>query len=94
MRRKARLDDNHNEVVKALRKMGCSVQSLASIGNGVPDILVARCGKMALAEIKDGAKVPSKRRLTEDEINWHANWKAPVWVIQSVQEAIWMVENM
>lgn len=52
MRLKARTDANHSEVVKALRNAGCSVQSLAATGRGVPDLLVGRDGKNLLMESK------------------------------------------
>ncbi|HJP47915.1 hypothetical protein [Acinetobacter venetianus] len=40
MRRAAKIDANQTEIVKALRKFGASVQSLASTGKGCPDLLV------------------------------------------------------
>jgi Holliday junction resolvase len=88
MRKHGRIDGNHVEIVKALRQIGCSVLSLASIGNGAPDLLVARCGKMWLMEIKDGDKPPSQRRLTDDEIQFHKTWNAPVHIIESVSQAL------
>ena len=44
MRRAAKIDDNQAVIVKALRKAGCEVMSLAAIGNGCPDLLVYRGG--------------------------------------------------
>ena len=49
MRRAARVDSNHIEIVKAFRKLGCSVLSLASLGKGVPDLLVAVHGVVDLS---------------------------------------------
>lgn len=94
MRKYARLDDNHPEIVSVLRQMGCSVQSLAAIGSGCPDLLIARCGKMALAEVKDGKKPPSGRRLTMDEELWHFRWKAPVHILSSVDDALKLVDEL
>ena len=37
MRRAANLDSNHAAVVLALRAIGATVQSLASMGGGVPE---------------------------------------------------------
>ena len=45
MRRAARTDSNHEEIVKALRAVGATVQSLAGVGHGVPDLLVGYQGK-------------------------------------------------
>ena len=75
----ARVDANHVAVVAALRKAGATVQSLAGVGKGVPDLLVGIRGKTALLEVKDGAKVPSARRLTEDQLKWHAACRAARW---------------
>lgn len=94
MRLRGRIDSNHAAIVKALRACGCSVQSLASLGKGVPDLLVARCGKMWLMEVKDGDKCPSQQRLTEDEELWICRWHAHVHIIRSVEEAINVVKNL
>ena len=71
MRRAAKVDTNHREIVAALERCGCSVQSLAAVGAGVPDLLVgvaARAGRLTLLmEVKDGARPPSERRLTPDQ---------------------------
>ena len=40
--RAARVDDNHVAVVEALRKAGAMVQSLAAVGDGVPDLLIGK----------------------------------------------------
>lgn len=88
MRRVARVDDNHADVVSALRRAGCSVQSLASLGRGVPDLLVGVAGQNWLFEVKDGAKSPSRRALTDDEAAWHETWRGNVLTINSVDEAL------
>jgi len=88
MRRAARLDANQQEIVRALRQCGASVQSLASLGGGVPDLLVFKGGKYLLMEIKDGSKPPSKRQLTPDQESWRKAWGGPVAVVTSVDEAI------
>lgn len=88
MRRAARVDDNQAEIVAALRVAGCSVTSLASIGKGCPDIVVGRAGVNYLLEIKDGSKVPSKRRLTPDEQSWHGAWRGQVSVVESIADAL------
>ena len=65
-RRASRLDDNHGEIVTALRSVsGVSVSSLAGLGDGVPDLLVGARRVNYLCEIKDGEKPPSRRSLTD-----------------------------
>jgi soluble P-type ATPase len=83
MKLRGRLDRNHAEIVSDLRTAGASVQSLANIGDGCPDILVARAGAMYLMEIKDGNK-----QLTAQEVRWHQSWQAPVFVVHSSEEAL------
>ena len=75
MRRAARTDANQTQVIIALRAAGATVQSLSAVGDGVPDLLVGFRGQTYLMEVKDGQKVPSKRLLTDDQINWHEQWR-------------------
>jgi Holliday junction resolvase len=88
MKKYARLDQNHPEIVDSLRRVGFSVQSLATVGCGCPDIIVGTGGQNYLFEIKDGDKVPSKRKLTPDEMGWHAAWKGQVHTVMSVQDCL------
>jgi hypothetical protein len=60
MRRAAKVDANHADIVKALRAAGCGVLDLSKVGNGCPDLLV-HAGVTVLMEIKDGSKPPSAR---------------------------------
>ena len=87
-RSKGRVDENHPKIVEQLRAMGCSVQSLADLGKGCPDILVGYRGKNYVFEIKNPDMPPSKRNLTEDEARWHSYWRGQVNTIETVAEAI------
>lgn len=93
MRRAARIDDNQREIVEALESVGCSVQSLAAVGNGVPDLLVFSPHRFDLAsglmliEVKDGKKAASRRKLTKNQVKWHQTWKGPVHIVKDVNEA-------
>lgn len=92
-----KVDSNHAAVVEALRKRGHLVQSLATVGAGCPDLLVAKRGtrQLVLLEIK----VPRNQRgdleqLTPAESAFHATWAdAPVYVVGSVETAIAAVEG-
>jgi len=88
MRRAARTDANQHEIVKGLRKTGCTVLDLSAVGCGCPDILVGRAGQNWLFEIKDGAKPPSARKLTIPEQAFFAMWRGNVQVVKSLDEAI------
>jgi Holliday junction resolvase len=86
MRRAAKVDANQDQIVSALRAAGASVQSLAAIGKGCPDLLAARAGKMFLLEVKDGKAEPN-----ELQKRWHIAWNAEVHVVRSPDEALRVV---
>lgn len=91
MRRAARTDANHAEIVAALRSAGCWVMDLSAVGNGCPDLLVhgpVFPWSLALLEIKDGSKPPSRRALTPEQIKFHAGCNAPLFVVNNVAEAL------
>lgn len=95
MKRKyAKVDANQKSVVDALRAAGCSVRSTAALGNGFPDLLVARNNCMWLLEVKDGEKCPSARKLTPDELKFREMWKAPVFVVQNIGEALIVISKL
>ena len=86
--RAARIDSNQVEIVAALRAIGCTVQSLAGVGFGCPDVLAGRNGRNYLIEVKDGSKPPSARALTGQEAIWINEWKGKVAVVNNVKEAL------
>jgi hypothetical protein len=69
--RKAKVDTNQEVIVQALRAAGATVQSLAAVGHGVPDLLVGFRNQTVLLEVKDGAKRPSQR----DQVAWPVEWR-------------------
>ncbi len=90
MRRAAKVDANHTAVVQALCAHRCDVLSLAAVGDGCPDLLVWSPWTRSheLLEIKDGAKSPSRRQLTPDQVKFHAKWGGSIHVVTSVDEAL------
>jgi hypothetical protein len=86
--RAARTDSNHTEIIDALRKVGATVQSLAMVGRGCPDLLVGYRGTNYLLEVKPGDKPPSRRQLTPDEDRWHATWNGAVVVVETTRVAL------
>ena len=90
--RAAKIDANHEAVVLALRAIGATVQSLAGVGKGVPDLLVGFQNQTILMEIKDGNKSPSARLLTEDQLRWHGSWNGgALAVVDSPNAALRMI---
>ena len=93
--RAARVDENQPEIVAALRRAGAFVQILSSVGQGVPDLLVAYQGRWSLLEVKDSGKAPSAQKLTDVQIVWHKEAKeyAPVYVVNTVEAALAVIQN-
>lgn len=92
MRRAAKVDDNQLEIMQALQDRGYSVQSLAAVGLGVPDLAVGRAGKIWFLEVKDPSKPKGDRTLTPAQKKWHAWWRGNVAVVETVDEALKAVE--
>lgn len=87
MRRRAKVDSNHGEIVTALKSAGCTVQSLAEVGSGCPDLLVGYHGKSFLLEVKSRGGT-----LTEDQVQWLARWRGGmVRAVYSVEQALAVV---
>lgn len=74
MRRAAKVDANQAQIVCALRAAGAVVHSLAAVGGGIPDLLVAFRNQTILMEIKDGSKVKSAQKLTEAQSEFFRTW--------------------
>lgn len=87
-----RVDANQKKVVEQLRKLGCSVAVTSMIGKGFPDFIVGlRGSKNFLIELKDGSKPPSQRKLTPDEVKFHAGWRGQIAVCNNIDEIIKLI---
>ena len=93
-RRAAKVDANHSEIVQDLRRYGFDVYDMSRVGQGFPDLLVCAHKKWILLEVKDGAKSPSERRLTEAQERFHKTCKGPLAVVLSRDDAIQACEAM
>jgi hypothetical protein len=82
MRHMHRVDANQAAIVEALQRAGCTTLSLTSIGNGCPDLLVARANQYFLLELKADSE------LAKSQIDWINAWNAKVHVVRSVGEAL------
>ena len=87
MRKHGKTDANQREIVAALRQAGAFVQSVADVGNGCPDLIVAYHGRVFLLECKDGAG-----KLTADEAAWIAECEriggVAVHIVRSSEDAL------
>ena len=84
-RHAARVDENQEAIVKALRKVGASVEV---IGQPV-DLLVGFRGGTFVLEVKDGRKAPSARVLTPTQERFFRTWRGgPAVKVESVGEAL------
>lgn len=89
MRRAAKIDKNQPEIVSALRKAGATVQSLAAVGAGCPDLLVGYANRTALIELKNGSNVPSAQKLRPLQTDWHEAWTGgTLETVNSVESAL------
>jgi hypothetical protein len=84
VRRAAKVDRNHSEIAGAFVALGCSVRSLAAVGGGMPDLIVSVPGFCMMVEVKDGEKPPSARKLTEDQVKFHAEWQGPLSTVRDL----------
>lgn len=84
----AKVDRNQSEIVKALRGVGASVQTLHSVGDGCPDLLVGWKGQNLLIEVKDHLAQKSDRELNPRQVRWHADWRGQCAKATTVDEAL------
>ncbi len=87
MRRDSKVDENQGAIVNKLRKKGYTVQSLASVGRGCPDLLVGKDGVNILLELK----MP-REKLNPGQRAWHDSWLGTVYTVFSDEEALAICE--
>jgi Holliday junction resolvase len=88
MRRAAKVDGNHGEIVDGLRAHGVWVRSTAALGNGFPDAIAWWAGHYTVLEIKDPSQPPSKRMLTEQERTFFTLCPGRKAVVETLAEAL------
>ena len=97
MRKYAHIDANQPSIILALVEMGATVQSLAALGNGAPDLLAGYDGMNFALEVKNPHALRGKKQrleLTPDEKRWHAAWKGQINVVTSPEEAVQLVLHL
>lgn len=88
MKTRARVDSNHLEIVAALKDSGCTVESLARMGKGCPDLLVGLRGRNWLIEVKGGRGL-----IRASQAAWRSRWNGQVAIVRNVDEAIEFVQQ-
>ena len=88
MRRAGKVEGNQSAIVHELRQAGCSVWITSGFGQGAPDLVVGARGQTFLLEVKDPSQVPSKRKLTPDEQEFHDSWHGHIAVVETAEEAL------
>ena len=86
VRKRGKVDGPQGDIVRALRGIGCDVLSLASLGNGAPDLLCGNRERYFLLEVKaKGGK------LTPAQEVFHEAWRGPIFIVTTPQEALRVV---
>ena len=80
-----RVDQNQTQVISALEAAGALVEVI-----GKPtDLLVGINGKLALFEVKDGAKMPSQRKKTPLQQRFFEKYAGyPICLVDSPETAL------
>jgi hypothetical protein len=92
---KSRVDENHSDIVNALRQMGAYVIDCSALRNAF-DLLVGYNGNTYIVEVKNGELPPSQRKLTKGELKCKAMFEAvgvTYHVIESVEQAINLINE-
>ncbi|WP_321952237.1 VRR-NUC domain-containing protein [Paraburkholderia bannensis] len=90
MRYAAKADANQAEIVAALRGIGCSVVCTHTVGQGMPDLVVATPDgkRTVLMEIKDPKQPKHRHELTPAQKEFHAAWTGEIHIVFTVERAL------
>lgn len=83
------VDLNQPEIIEAFQRCGCSVLSLAPLGGGAGDLLVARNGVTIMVEVKSATG-----NLRPSQIDFRAEWKGRYEVVRTVKRAVEIAMRM
>ena len=88
MRRAAKVDLNHSEIMEGVRQAGWKARSSAAIGNDFPDQIVAKGNFTALLEVKSGSN-----GLTQGQQDFIDSWPGVVVVARTVEQTVMELEK-
>jgi len=84
------VDESEAKIIAELRAIGGTVQSLAAVGGGCPDLLVGYRGATLLLEVK----TPGIGRVRPSQSEWLARWRGGVArVVTNPREAMRAVSD-
>jgi hypothetical protein len=81
-----RKDDNQGKIEDELRARGMSVRDIHD--GDIADLLVGFQGANFLFEVKDPAKPPSARKLSDKQKTDHESWRGQLAVIETAEDAL------
>ena len=91
-----RVDTNHAEIVKALRKIGASVWDTSRVGHGWPDLVVGWRGRNIFIECKwlRPTHEGGRHKETKGQLESKSAWRGDAWiVVTSPEDAIEQLIN-
>jgi hypothetical protein len=74
-------DGNQQEIMTEFRRLGATVQTLHTVGRGVPDLLVGYKGLNLLVEVKSERGV-----FTPEQVKWFEKWQGTVYTIWTISD--------
>ena len=81
--RQYKLDANHREILAGLRAAGIVAYSIASAGDGIPDIIAGKAGVNYLLEVKGGMAKPTRK-----EAQFALTWPGQYAIVRNLDEAL------
>lgn len=72
------IDGNQGAIVQALRAVGAGVQTLTSLGRGVPDLMCCFDGRIVLVEVKNPKTTYGKKGFSPAQQKWVDAWGGPM----------------
>lgn len=91
MRRRARKDDNHREIVEAFQKIGCLVLDMSHAGGGWPDLIVNDHATLRMVEIKNPKTSYGRRGLNALQQKFAGDSAAQMAIVRTVDDVIALV---
>lgn len=88
VRRVARKDKNHDELVAVFRRLGCVVLELHQAGSGVPDLLVKCHGLWRPVEVKNPAGSYGRRGLSNSQKKFEQEFDYQIPIVRSTDDVL------